>query len=291
MPERLHKLLARAGLGSRRAIERWISEGRVTVNGQPAGIGASADSLDEIRVDGRPVQARLLEAPKSRVILYHKPEGEVTTRNDPEGRATVFERLPRLTHGRWISIGRLDLNTLGLILFTTDGTLAARLMHPSRAIEREYAVRVRGELDRALQQQLLDGVVLDDGPAHFDAIADAGGAGSNHWYHVILREGRNREVRRLFEALGRTVSRLIRVRYGNVALPRSLTEGHWREIEGDDLKALYAAVELSPPTEPAPEKKPRRQAPGKGTLRMKTPQAPRVRQSSGPRKPRPGRSR
>ena len=225
MSERLHKLLARAGFGSRREIERWISEGRITLNGAPAKLGDCATEKDDIRIDGRRLAARQVAAPERRVIAYYKPEGEVTTRSDPEGRPTIFENLPRLTQGRWIAVGRLDINTSGLLLLTTDGELANRLMHPSRAVPREYAVRVLGAVDEELLQRLKSGVQLDDGMAHFESIADAGGSGANHWYHVILTEGRNREVRRLWESQGVKISRLIRVGYGPIALTRRLRPG------------------------------------------------------------------
>src|SRR6266566_1837667 len=195
--EKLQKVLARAGMGSRRQIEQWIEEGRVTVDGRTAAIGERVEPSAHIAIDGRVVPLTDL-VPKPRVLVYHKPEGEVCTRSDPQGRATVFDNLPTLRHGRWILIGRLDYNTSGLLLLTTDGELAHRLMHPSHEIEREYAVRVLGKVSDEMFTQLKEGVMLDDGPARFDDIADAGGTGANHWYHVILREGRNREVRRLW---------------------------------------------------------------------------------------------
>lgn len=249
MSERLHKMLARAGLGSRREVERWIAQGWVTINGRVARPGDQAGPEDEIAVQGRPVSTR---APEARVVAYHKPEGEVTARRDPEGRPTVFEHLPKLRQGRWVSIGRLDLNTSGLLLFTTDGELAHRLMHPSGGIEREYAVRVLGAVEPGVLERLCNGVELEDGPARFDAIRDAGGSGANHWYHVILREGRNREVRRLWNAEGITVSRLIRVRYGPVALGTGLRLGRWRALEPGEMQALYEAAGLAAPRRNAP---------------------------------------
>ncbi|MCG5535104.1 23S rRNA pseudouridine(2605) synthase RluB [Ectothiorhodospira mobilis] len=249
MSERLHKMLARAGLGSRREVERWIAQGWVTVNGRVAQPGEQAGPEDEIAVQGRPVSIR---APEARVVAYHKPEGEVTARKDPEGRPTVFEHLPKLRQGRWVSIGRLDLNTSGLLLFTTDGELAHRLMHPSGGVEREYAVRVLGAVEPGVLERLCQGVELEDGPARFDAIRDAGGSGANHWYHVLLREGRNREVRRLWNAEGITVSRLIRVRYGPVALGTGLRLGRWRALEPGEMQALYAAAGLAAPRRNAP---------------------------------------
>lgn len=244
--EKLQKVLARAGVGSRREMERWIDEGRITVDGRAAKRGDRVSPQQRIRIDGRALPPATL-APKARVILYHKPEGEVTTRSDPEGRATVFDRLPTLRHGRWIAIGRLDLNASGLLLFTTDGELANRLMHPSRQIEREYAVRVLGEVTPSMIERLKQGVTLEDGNARFDDVVDAGGTGANHWYHVVLREGRNREVRRMWEAVGATVSRLIRVRYGPVALPRLLPMGRCRDLEGEGMDELYRCVDLASP--------------------------------------------
>ena len=243
MAERLQKLLARIGLGSRREIEDWIRQGRVTVNGQAAELGVRVGERDRIRVDGRPV--RLDQAgirPVRRVLLYHKPVGEVTTRADPQGRPTVFQNLPALKGSRWIAVGRLDLNTSGLLLLTTDGELANRLMHPSHQLEREYAVRVFGEVGAGVLKQLSDGVELEDGPARFVRIKDAGGSGVNHWYHVVIREGRNREVRRLWQHVGISVSRLIRIRFGPVNLPRALRPGRYLELRERAVKALLEAA-------------------------------------------------
>ena len=241
-PQRLHKLLAAAGLGSRREIEAWIIAGRVAINGRVARIGEQATRIDRITVDGNAVafsEARSLP----RVLLYHKPEGELVTRRDAGGRATVFERLPALAGARWIAVGRLDLNSCGLLLVTDSGELANRLMHPRYGIRREYAVRVLGELAPAEMRRLLDGVELDDGAARFELIepmpADKGSA--NRWYRVELSEGRNREVRRMFEVLGRKVSRLVRVRYGPVTLPRDLRPGHWRELAAREVGQLAEA--------------------------------------------------
>ncbi|HKT33077.1 MAG TPA: 23S rRNA pseudouridine(2605) synthase RluB [Gammaproteobacteria bacterium] len=245
--ERIQKILAAAGFGSRREIEGWISAGRISVNGRVARLGERIGAADRVALDRRPLQLERAAAERQRVILYHKPEGELTTRKDPEGRPTVFEALPRLRRSRWISIGRLDFNTSGLLLFTNDGELANRLMHPARGIEREYAVRVLGKITDQQLQALTRGVRLDDGMANFDAIRDAGGEGANHWYHVLLREGRKREVRRLWEAVGVTVSRLIRVRYGSVALPRQLPRGGWRDATDDELQALQALAGTEPP--------------------------------------------
>ncbi len=253
MTERLQKVLARAGFGSRREIESWISAGRVSVNGKAAQLGDCVGEHDVVRVDGRVLAAATLQGPERRVILYHKPIGEVCSRSDPEGRPTIFEHLPKLRGGRWVAVGRLDVTTTGLILLTTDGELANRLMHPSSNIEREYAVRVFGEVSPAVLQRLREGVTLDDGLARFDTIVDAGGEGANHWYHVTLHEGRNREVRRLWEHEGVTVSRLIRVRYGPLPLPRGLRPGKSQELEGEPLEALLQMVGLAtlPKTRPA----------------------------------------
>ena len=244
--ERLQKVLAAAGLGSRREIETWISEGRITINGRTAKLGDRIRGVDRISVDGRPVKAlaRGTET-RHRVILYHKPEGELTTRKDPEGRPTVFEALPPLRGSRWVSVGRLDTNTSGLLIFTNDGALANKLMHPSSQIEREYAVRVLGKVTDEQLAMLKKGVRLEDGMARFDDIAEAGGEGANHWYHVTLREGRNREVRRLWEAVGLTVSRLIRVRFGTLALPRNLPRGAWRDATEEEISGLSTAAGIS----------------------------------------------
>lgn len=219
----------------------------MTVDGRAATIGERVEPTARIAIDGRVVPLTEL-APKPRVLVYHKPIGEVCTRSDPQGRPTIFDKLPTLRHGRWILIGRLDYNTSGLLLLTTDGELAHRLMHPSHEIEREYAVRVLGKVSEEMLTQLRTGVTLEDGPGHFDDIADAGGTGANHWYHVILREGRNREVRRLWEAVGAKVSRLIRVRYGGITLPRMLRPGRSEELEVEAAAPLYESVGLSPPT-------------------------------------------
>ncbi|MEN8168128.1 MAG: 23S rRNA pseudouridine(2605) synthase RluB, partial [Pseudomonadota bacterium] len=206
--ERLQKVLANAGMGSRREIEGWISAGRVMVNNELARLGQRVVPADQIKVDGRPVAHRRLEAPEREVLVYNKPEGELVTRKDPEGRRTVFERLPKLKHGRWIPVGRLDLNSSGLLLLTTDGELANRLMHPSRQVEREYAVRVMGEVSAEQLKQLTHGVELEDGPARFEEIVESGGEGINRWFHVVIMEGRQREVRRMWETVGATVNRL-----------------------------------------------------------------------------------
>lgn len=249
MSEKLQKVLARAGLGSRRQIERWIEEGRITVDGQPATLGARVTSDQALRVDGRVIPAHAIQ-PKQRILIYHKPEGEVCTRSDPQGRPTVFDKLPSLRGARWIAVGRLDFNTSGLLLFTTDGELANRLMHPSREIEREYAVRVLGKISDDMLARLKEGVMLEDGPARFDAIVDAGGSGANHWYHVTLKEGRNREVRRLWEAVGVKVSRLMRVRFGPISLPPHFHARRTVELEDEAASALYEHVGLKSPSSP-----------------------------------------
>ncbi|MEM8563987.1 MAG: 23S rRNA pseudouridine(2605) synthase RluB [Pseudomonadota bacterium] len=240
--EKLQKVLARAGLGSRREMERWIEQGRVAVDGKPASLGDRVDERSSITVDGRAVDPA--PAHKTRCILYHKPTGQVCSRKDPEGRPTVFDRLPRVKSGRWISIGRLDFNTSGLLLFTTDGELANALMHPSSNIEREYMVRVMGRVDMGMLERMVEGVMLDDGMARFTDITDAGGEGINHWFYVVLMEGRNREVRRLWESQGVTVSRLKRVRYGDVVIPSKVKQGQWIELQRAEVKSLYRQAGL-----------------------------------------------
>ncbi|WP_462320891.1 23S rRNA pseudouridine(2605) synthase RluB [Halochromatium sp.] len=247
-PVRLQKTLAEAGLGSRREIEGWIRDGRVRVNGALAKLGDRVLPSDRIRVDGQEVRRRAAKRQNLRVLAYHKPEGEVVTRRDPEGRPTIFRHLPGIRDGRWIAVGRLDLNTAGLLLVTNHGELANRLMHPSCAIEREYAVRVRGAVSDDLLAQLVNGVELEDGPARFEEIVPSGGSDSHQWFHVLIVEGRNREVRRLWEAVGCTVSRLKRVRYGNVILGARPTPGQWREVVGEELAGLQALAGLGPPT-------------------------------------------
>ena len=240
--EKLQKVLARSGLGSRREMERWIEAGRITVDGRPAKLGDRVEARVRIAVDGKPLD--IAPAQETRCILYHKPTGEVCSRNDPQGRRNVFQRLPKLKSGRWISIGRLDYNTSGLLLFTTDGELANGLMHPSSNIEREYMVRVMGTVDEAMLQRMKEGVMLDDGVARFTDIQDGGGDGINRWYYVVLMEGRNREVRRLWESQGLTVSRLKRVRYGEVFIPSRVKQGQWIELEPKEVKSLYRMASL-----------------------------------------------
>lgn len=245
--ERLQKVLAELGLGSRRVVEGWIGEGRVRVNGQIAKLGDRVTSADRIRLDGHEVRRPRRREPAREIIAYHKPEGELVTRRDPEERPTVFRRLPRPKAGRWIAVGRLDINTSGLVLFTTDGELANRLMHPSREVEREYAVRILGEVLPGTLARLTEGIELEDGLARFERVEERGGSGANRWFHVVLREGRNREVRRLWEAAGCQVSRLIRVRYGNVELGRRLFPGVWRRLTEEEREALLVIAGLAPP--------------------------------------------
>jgi len=235
--ERLQKLLAGAGHGSRRGIEEWIRAGRITINGRPASLGDRATGTDLICLDGKQLDLGG-RAASTEVLLYHKPVGEVTTRSDPEGRPTVFDHLPPAPSGRWIVVGRLDVNTSGLLLFTNDGQLAHRLMHPSSEIEREYRVRLRGTPSDAVLAQLGRGVPLDDGPARFDRIEAESADGSHSWYRVCLHEGRNREVRRLFEHVGFEVSRLSRIRYGPVIIPNDLRAGECKRLDSSSVAAL-----------------------------------------------------
>ncbi|GKW50070.1 23S rRNA pseudouridine(2605) synthase RluB [Halomonas sp. NCCP-2165] len=255
--EKLQKVLARAGLGSRREMEAAIADGRVSVNGKVATLGDRIEPSDKVSFDQRPVTLRGADETPRRVIMYNKPEGELCTRKDPEGRRTVFERLPRLKGERWIAIGRLDINTSGLLLFTTDGELANRLMHPSTEVEREYAVRVMGEVTKPQIKQMVEGVMLEDGPARFTDVQEFGGEGINTWFHVVIMEGRNREVRRLWESQGLTVSRLKRVRYGNIFLDKRAKAGEWTELtqaEVDDLATL-AGLEARKVPELTPDEK------------------------------------
>ena len=255
-PERLHKLLAQSGIGSRREMEELIAAGRVTVNGETAQIGQSATPGDRIKVNGRLVDLKFSNR-LPRVIIYHKPEGEIVSRDDPEHRPSVFTSLPRLAGSRWVAVGRLDFNTSGLLLFTTSGELANRLMHPRYNLVREYAVRVLGELSLDAQQRLLEGVELDDGPAQFATFQDGGGDGANHWYRVSLFEGRNREVRRMFESVGVTVSRLMRVRYGPFLLPPNLKRGQVLEMEEKEVQKLMTDFGMENPAPGRVARKPR----------------------------------
>lgn len=244
--EKLQKALARMGLGSRRQMEEVIKAGRVSINQKPATIGDRVEQSDEIRVDGRLIKYKSEREKRRRVLAYYKPEGEICSANDPEGRTTVFERLPKLTHDRWIMVGRLDINSTGLLLFTNDGELAHRLMHPSNEIVREYAVRILGELTPEMMKNLTDGVMLEDGLAKFEDIKQGGGEGVNKWYHVKLKEGRNREVRRLIESQGLKVSRLLRTSYGSVDLPKELRTGRFIELDRKDIHRLIDLVHLHP---------------------------------------------
>lgn len=260
--ERIQKVLASAGIASRRAAERLIEEGRVLVNGKPAQIGQQIGPSDQLRVDGRPVAAAHKTEP-TRVLIYKKRVGEVVTRDDPEGRRTVFRKLPELTSGRWIAVGRLDINTSGLLLFTNNGELARRLTHPSFEIPREYAVRVHGTVDEGLVQRLTAGVELEDGPARFESMRpgeNEDGEASNQWFLVRLREGRNREVRRLMESQGLEVSRLIRTSYGPIELGRGIKSGSWREATPAERRALMEAVKLEEETAGAGKRASRRPA-------------------------------
>ncbi|AMM14185.1 pseudouridine synthase [Burkholderia sp. PAMC 28687] len=245
---KLHKVLAEAGMGSRRDMEELIVAGRVSVNGEPAHIGQRIMPTDQVRINGKPVKRKLATKPP-RILLYHKPTGEIVSHADPEGRPSVFDSLPPMKTAKWLAVGRLDFNTEGLLLLTTSGDLANRFMHPRYSVEREYAVRVVGELSEGMRQKLLSGVELEDGPANFLRIRDGGGEGTNHWYHVALAEGRNREVRRMFEAAGLMVSRLIRTRHGPIALPKGLKRGRWEELEDNEVRGLLASVGLKAPAE------------------------------------------
>ena len=248
--EKLHKVLASAGQGSRREIEAMITQNRVSVDGKIASLGDRIDvnSGVKVRIDGHLINLMQVQKEVCRVLMYYKPEGELCTRHDPDGRATVFDRLPRLTGARWVAVGRLDINTSGLLLFTTDGELANRLMHPSREVEREYSVRVFGQVDDAMLARLKKGVQLEDGPANFKTIKPVGGTGLNQWFDVTLMEGRNREVRRLWESQGIQVSRLIRIRYGNIKLMKSLPRGGWQEMDLENVNYLRELVGLPPET-------------------------------------------
>lgn len=280
MSERIQKILATAGIASRRAIEEWIAEGRITVNGRPAEVGQKVDHHDHVRVDGRLVALQRKPEP-TRVILFRKKTGELVTRDDPDGRRTVFRKLPELETGRWIAVGRLDINTSGLLLMTTDGELARRLTHPSFEVTRTYAVRVLGEITADIRKQLLTGVTLDDGPAKCESLVsadppdaeDAEGA-ANRWYEITMREGRNRIVRRLIEGVGLQVSRLIRIAYGPVQLGRGIKAGGYREATDEELAALLTVVKMSLP-EPEKIKRAPRSALAK-----------KFRPAAGPRKPR-----
>ncbi|EDQ01072.1 23S rRNA pseudouridine(2605) synthase RluB [Shewanella benthica] len=248
MSEKLQKVLARAGHGSRREMEAWIAAGRISIDGEIANLGDRIEADVKIRIDGRAISIKSAEDLICRVIAYHKPEGEICSRKDPEGRPTVFDRLPKTRDSRWVAVGRLDINTSGLLLFTSDGELANRLMHPSNEVEREYAVRTFGEVTDACIQRLRTGVTLEDGPASFDKVKAAGGEGMNKWWHVSLAEGRNREVRRLWESQEVQVSRLIRIRYGKIELPKSLPRGGWVELTMEEVNYLRKTAGLKEET-------------------------------------------
>jgi len=242
MSEKIQKVLANAGVGSRRQVEAWIQEGRITVNGKAAHIGERMTYHDKVCVDGREIKLVKSKNQHTRVLLYHKPEGEICSRQDPEGRPTIFESLPIIRNSRWICVGRLDFNTSGLLLITNDGELANSLMHPSSEIEREYAVRIHGEVSPEVLDKLRQGIMLEDGIARFEQIVNGGGTGRNIWFHVIVKEGRNRLVRRLWEALGFTVSRLIRIRFGSVYLPAGLKRGKVLELKPEDVTELVSSI-------------------------------------------------
>ncbi|MBA3660365.1 MAG: pseudouridine synthase [Gammaproteobacteria bacterium] len=245
MSEKIQKILAHAGVGSRRQVEAWIGEGRITINGKVAVIGDRMSYHDSVFMDGREVKLSKSHQQKTRVLLYNKPEGELCTRHDPERRPTIFENLPMIRNSRWITVGRLDFNTSGLLLITNDGELAHKLMHPSSQIEREYAVRIRGEVTPAALNKLEQGLYLEDGLAQFKTIVDAGGSGSNHWYHVTVSEGRNRLVRRMWEKLDYSVSRLIRVRFGSIFLPPYLRRGKFKELDEEEIDVLIKSLQKS----------------------------------------------
>jgi 23S rRNA pseudouridine2605 synthase len=251
-PQRLHKVLAQCGYGSLRGLEEMIIAGRITVNRQPAEVGQKVGPNDQIRINGELVRLRFAP-PRARVLLYHKPAGEIVSRSDPQGRPTVFDKLPRLGSAKWIAVGRLDFNSEGLLLFTTSGELANRLMHPRYGVEREYSVRVVGSLTAEQERTLREGVTLEDGVARVTSLSDEGGEGTNHWYKVTLPEGRNREVRRLFEALGLMVSRLIRTRYGVVPMPPQLKRGQHVELEQADLQRLLQAAGMGNGAQSGPQ--------------------------------------
>lgn len=242
MTEKLQKVLARAGFGSRREIETWIDKGRVKVNGKVAVVGDRVDEEDRVTVDGKKLSSQAKQRFERRVLLYNKPENEICTRKDPEGRRTVFDKLPVIRHGRWVSVGRLDINTSGLLLFTTDGELANKLMHPSFQIEREYAVRVMGEVTQEIVDAMHKGVMIEGNLCRFTDIQYFAGDGANQWYHVVLVEGRNREVRKLWESQGLKVSRLKRVRFGSIFMPSTITKGQFREMPKQEVDKLLKLV-------------------------------------------------
>jgi 23S rRNA pseudouridine2605 synthase len=246
--EKLQKVLARAGLGSRREMEKVIQQGKVKVNGELATLGDRVNSEDRVDVDGRRIKLEKPEERRIRVLLYNKPEGEICTRSDPEGRPTVYDRLPPISGDRWISVGRLDFNTSGLLLFTNEGELANKLMHPSSVIDREYLARIQGDVDNDMKQRLKNGVELEDGMAKFTDVVDGAGEGRNQWFYCVVMEGRNREVRRLWESQGVTVSRLKRVRYGNIFIPSHVRVGQWVELTDTEIKELCGTAGINAPS-------------------------------------------
>lgn len=274
--EKLQKVLARSGLGSRREMERWIEEGRFSIDGRRAELGDRIGPSASVMLDGRPVKLIFERESQRRVLIYNKPLGEISTRHDPEGRKTVFDHLPPLKQGRWIAVGRLDINTSGLLLFTTDGELANALMHPSAQIDREYAVRVLGDVDDEMLERLKQGVLLEDGVARFTDVQFYDGEGANKWFHCVVMEGRNREVRRLWESQGVQVSRLKRVRYGPLFLPSDVPVGTWKELTPKEVVSLAKMFGLA-------EKKPLRMKPGEKTELQRRFKRQRSRREEGPR--------
>lgn len=272
MSERLHKVLAAAGLGSRREMEDWIRAGRVVINGQVATVGQTVGPRDRVIVNGKPVRLHLDIERLPRVLLYNKPEGEIVSRDDPEGRPTVFMNLPKMRTAKWLAVGRLDLNSGGLLLFTTSGELANRLMHPRYEVEREYAVRVMGLLTSEQSKKLRDGIEIDGTLAKFESVLDQGGEGANHWYHVVIKEGKNREVRRMFDSVGLMVSRLTRVRYGSLRLPPRLKRGKCLELEKEEVAQLMKQVGLQTGTEAVPRE--RAASPGRRAARPSQEESP-----------------
>jgi len=275
--EKLQKVLARSGYGSRREMERWIEQGRFSINGEKAKLGDRVARRDQVQLDGRDIElVSELDSPR-RVLIYNKPVGEVSTRHDPEGRPTVYDHLPPLKNGRWIAIGRLDINTSGLLIFTSDGELANKMMHPSANIDREYAVRVLGNIDDEMISNLKEGVLLDDGMAKFTDVQFFDGEGANKWYHCVVMEGRNREVRRLWESQGIRVSRLKRVRYGTIFMPSDVKIGTWKELEHKEVKVLAKTLELA-------DKKPMRMKPAEKAGLDRRYKNQRIRQEVGPKR-------